>query len=238
MTWLWRIGFSLILLRALAAGDVSGTVRLSHSRLAAVRSGRDYSGAVIWLEPVSPAQDRAAVPHARLTMEQKGKRFVPHVLAAPVGATVRFPNLDNIFHSAFSNFSGQIFDFGLYAPGTSRDVTFTRPGVVRIFCNIHSEMSAVIVVLKYPWFAVSDEAGGFTVRDVPAGEYRAHVFHERATQETLDALVQSLQMAGGNAALAPIAISESGYIESPHRNKYGLDYPPNSGSNGYPAGHP
>ena len=70
-------------------------------------------------------------------MEQKNKQFDPHVLAIQAGAAVSFPNLDPIFHSAFSNFSGQIFDLGLYAPGTSRNIVFRRTGVVRVFCNIH-----------------------------------------------------------------------------------------------------
>src|SRR3974377_857609 len=140
MTWLWLTGFSLLAAAQVFGAEVHGAVRLSHSRVPAVRNGRDYSGVVVWLDPLTPPA-RVPAPPANLTMEQKGKRFVPHILAAPVGATVRFPNLDPIFHSAFSNFSGQIFEFGLYPPGTSRDVTFMRPGVVRIFCNIHPTMS-------------------------------------------------------------------------------------------------
>src|SRR5512135_1770537 len=119
MTWLSGIAFSLLVASQAHSADVRGSVRLSHSRLAAVRAGRDYSGVVVWLDPVGHPQ--IPTKPMRLTMEQKGKRFVPHILAAPVGATVRFPNLDPIFHSAFSSFSGQIFDLGLYPPATSRD---------------------------------------------------------------------------------------------------------------------
>lgn len=236
MTWLWRIVFSLLLAGPAICGTVSGAVRMSHSRVPAVRKGRDYSGVVIWLEPTTPAPRGPARP-ARLTMEQKGKRFIPHVLAAQVGATVQFPNLDAIFHSAFSNFSGQIFDFGLYPPGTSRDVTFTRPGVVRIFCNIHPAMSAVIVVVKSPWYGVSDEAGNFVISGAPPGEYRLHVFHERATQETLRSLETRIQVTSDDLKLPPLEISEIGYIEAPHKNKYGADYPPVTNDTGaYPAG--
>jgi plastocyanin len=234
MTWLWRIVFSVVLAQAGLAAEVSGSVRLSHSRVAAVRNGRDYSGVVVWLEPVGAAP--VAREKAHLTMEQKGKRFIPHVLAAPVGATVRFPNLDPIFHSAFSSFSGQIFDFGLYPPGTSRDVTFTRPGVVRIFCNIHPAMSAVIVVLKTPWYAVSAADGRFAIHDVPAGEYRLHAFHERATVANLTALETRVEVTERDAVLPPLDISETGYLEVPHKNEYGQDYPPTSENGAYPAG--
>jgi plastocyanin len=236
MIWLWRIAFSVVLAAPVLAADVSGAVRLSHSRISSVRKGQDYSGVVIWLDPLVAPASHAQTPPMRLTMEQKGKRFIPHVLAVPVGAKVRFPNLDPIFHSAFSNFSGQIFDFGLYPPGTSRDVEFTRPGVVRIFCNIHPSMSAIIVVLKYPWFAVSNEAGAFSIGDVPDGDYRLRVFHERATQETLDGLAKRIQVSGRNIVVPPMPISETGYLETPHKNKYGSDYPPVPGDGAYPAG--
>jgi hypothetical protein len=159
-------------------------------------------------------------------MEQKDKQFGPHVLAVQAGTSVAFPNLDPIFHSAFSNFSGQVFDLGLYAPGSSRNITFTRTGVVRIFCNIHPSMSAIIVVLKHPWFATSDSAGAFTISGVPAGEYYLNVFHERATGKTLEGLRRRITVTESNQDLPPIAISETGYVEAPHKNKYGEEYPP------------
>jgi hypothetical protein len=90
-------------------------------------------------------------------MIQKNKMFTPHVLAVPLSGSVSFPNLDPIFHNAFSNFNGQIFDVGLYKPGSSRTVVFKRAGIVRVFCNIHPQMSAVIAVLDTPYFAVSNK---------------------------------------------------------------------------------
>jgi hypothetical protein len=148
------------------------------------------------------------------------------VLAIQAGATVEFPNFDPIFHNAFSNFSGQIFDLGLYAPGTSKGITFTRTGIVRVFCNIHPTMSAVIVVVRHPWFTVSQSSGTFSIQDVPAGEYVVHVFHERAGEEALRALERRIAVAPSGAALSPIAISETGYVEAPHKNKFGQEYPP------------
>jgi hypothetical protein len=115
-------------------------------------------------------------------------------------------------------------------------VAFRHEGVVRVFCNIHPTMSAVIVVLKYPWFAVSDAAGAFTVPGAPPGEYQLHVFHERATQETLDALERRITVGDMDLALPPIAISESGYLEAPHKDKYGHDYAPAPDDHaGYPS---
>jgi len=217
MIWLWAIFFSA----AMVAGPVTGTVELVGSRDPAVQKRRDYSGVVVWLDgPGAPAQPR------RAEMVQKNKRFLPHVLAIPVGSTVEFPNFDLIFHNAFSNFSGQLFDVGLYPPGTNRTVVFKRQGIARVFCNIHPTMSAVIAVLRTPYFAVSGKNGAFEIRDVPLGEYHLRVFHERASEDTLKALERRITVNGGGLALPAIAISESGYIQFPHKNKYGKDYPP------------
>ena len=229
MTWLWRICFSGLWLAPVWCASVSGTVLLADSRDPAVRRHKDFSGVVVWLEPFgggrqSPAS--AAAPH-RFQMAQKDKRFLPHVLAVPVGAPVDFPNFDPIFHSAFSNYSGQPFDLALYAPGTSRTVVFKRAGIVRVFCNIHPTMSAVIAVLDTPWFAVSLTAGDFEVRWVPPGDYQLQIFHERAAEDTLNGLARRVTVpVSGPLALAPITISETGYIPAPHKNKYGKEYPP------------
>jgi hypothetical protein len=110
---------------------------------------------------------------------------------------------------------------------------------VRVFCNIHPTMSAVIVVLNSSWFAVSGSGGAFSIPDVPAGEYRLHVFHERATEATLRALEQRVVVSRENVVVPPIAISETGYVQAPHMNKYGHDYPPVADDSGvYPARRP
>jgi hypothetical protein len=163
-------------------------------------------------------------------MIQKNKTFTPHVLPISLGSSVEFPNLDPIFHNAFSNFNGQVFDLALYPPGKSRTVTFRRPGVVRIFCNIHPTMSAVIVVVETPYYAVSDHSGRFTLPGVPPGRYRESVFFERATPETLTALTKELDLKGAPEVLPPIVISETGYLPTPHANKHGQPYPPDSES--------
>jgi plastocyanin len=237
MIWQLHICFrtsalALVLLSVSAAATVSGHVELVSSHDPNVRKHTDYSGVVVWLEPVSgtPAIPATA---GRAQMVQKNKTFTPHVLAITVGTVVDFPNFDPIFHNAFSNYNGQVFDIGLYPPGTTRSLAFRREGVVRVFCNIHPTMSAVIVVLKSPHFATSAKNGVFEIEHVPAGSYRTHVFHERAAEQTLAALMRTVDVGDGPLELAPIQISETGYLEVPHKNKFGKDYPPANDSGGY-----
>jgi len=182
---------------------------------------------VVWLEPTNPVASELRSLR-RYRMEQKDKQFRPHVLAIPVGATVDFPNRDPIFHNVFSNYNGQVFDLALYRPNTSKDVVFKRPGIVRVFCNIHPTMSAIIAVLDTPWFAVTNSLGAFEMPDVPSGAYSLHIFHERATDETLRALVRavSVDRTGPPRVLEAIRISETGYIPAPHNNKWDKQYPP------------
>jgi plastocyanin len=219
----------------LAAGTVTGKVELRDSREPAVRNRHDYSGVVISLTAVRG--DVAWAPHQKhAVIRQKDKTFSPHILAIPVGSFVDFPNLDPIFHNAFSSYSGQIFDVGLYPPGASRSVRFTREGVVRVFCNIHSAMSAMIVVLATPYFAVTRPDGSFALADAPPGEYTLRVVHERSSEATLQALTRSITVGADALALPALNISEAGYLSIPHKNKFGQDYAPDAGDHAmYPA---
>ena len=188
------------------------------------RAPVNSAGVVVWLEPED--RESPAIAPQVVQMLQKRKQFIPHLLAIPVGTTVEFPNLDPIFHNAFSNIDGQPFDVGLYPPGATRQVLFRRPGVVRIFCNIHQSMSAVIVVAPTPWIAVTDRSGSFSMEGVEPGKYTLRFFHERATQQTLDALTRKIEVPAGGVTLPRMQVSEAGYLEIPHRNKYGQDYGP------------
>jgi len=211
----------------LHAATVSARVRIVDSRVSSVRQQRNFAGVVLWLTPLAGGGGPRRSP-GRVEMIQKDKKFQPHVLAIPVGTTVDFPNYDPIFHNAFSNFDGQVFDIGLYAPGSSRGVTFRREGIVRVFCNIHPTMSAVIIVLGTPHFGTSNSAGEITLRDVPVGDYRLELFHERATPQTLEKLATRVTVPSEGLALPPIEITESGYLQVPHKNKHGMDYPASS----------
>src|ERR1700722_17393526 len=226
MTLRWLICFSASLL-PLCAGAVSGRVELRDSRYAAVRNHHDYSGVVIALTPAEGAAPLVA--GKRAVMLQKDKTFSPHVLAIQAGSLVEFPNADPIFHNAFSSYNGQVFDIGLYPPGTTRSVRFSRPGVVRVFCNIHASMSALIVVVASPYFATTKHDGTFDIADVPPGQYNLSVFHERASEATLAELSRKIAIGPEGASLPNIVISEAGYLSIPHKNKYGHDYPADSG---------
>src|SRR5689334_22601368 len=161
MIWRSLTVFNLVGMLALPAfpGAVTGAVEITNSHEASVRRNKDYSGVVIWLQPVGRPVTPSTPRHE--VMKQKDRHFTPHVLAIPVGSTVDFPNLDPIYHNAFSNFSGQPFDTSLYAPGTSRSQTFKIPGIVRVFCNIHPTMSAIIAVVPTPWYAATPPSGKF-----------------------------------------------------------------------------
>jgi len=235
MIWRWLIFFSAAALSLrLSAGTVSGEVQLLSDSTA--HRQKDFSGVAVWLTKPEKADSR--LPKRRALMEQKDKKFIPHVLVIETGTTVDFPNLDPIFHNAFSNFNGQIFDLVLYPPGSSQSVRFRRPGIVRVFCNIHPSMSAVIAVVDSSYFTITEEDGSFSIPDVPAGAYRVHFFHERATPENLERLTTSVSVTAGTSKLQPVAISETGYLPIAHKNKYGRDYPPNADAQGTYSGLP
>ena len=230
MIWRLVISFSVAAL-ALQAATVSGTVNLADNE--AHRDAKDGSGVVVWLEPLNTSSAVLARDTSRKRMLQKNKTFLPHVLAVEVGTTVDFPNDDPIFHNAFSNYNGQIFDVALYPPGSSRSVTFRRVGVVRVFCNIHSTMSAVIVVVNTSLFAVTGKDGSFEIEGVPKGDYRVSFYYERATDATLAGLSKEIPVRDDVQQLAATSISESGYLPIPHLNKYGKPYGPTADALGY-----
>jgi plastocyanin len=234
MIWRWVIFFSAALAFRLSAGTVSGEVRLTSDSTA--HRQKDLSGVAVWL--TTPGKAVSRLPQRRALMEQKDKKFIPHVLVIETGTTVDFPNLDPIFHNAFSNFNGQIFDLVLYPPGSSQSVRFRRPGIVRVFCNIHPSMSAVIAVVDSSYFTTTEEDGSFSIPDVPAGAYRVHFFHERATPENLERLTASVSVTEGISKLQPVTISETGYLPVAHKNKYGRDYPPNADAQSTYSGLP
>ncbi len=185
------------------------------------------SDIVVWLEPVHPKATQAPLPE-HLQLLQKDKMFHPHTLALTVGSVVDFPNLDPIFHNAFSNFDGQLFDVGLYPPGTTRSVRFKKAGIVRVFCNIHPAMSAVIVVVDTPYFTTAGRDGRYHIANVPPGSYALHVFDERATRGPEVQIPLTVEGSEQQVTAPPIRISEARYLNLTHKNKYGLDYPPSS----------
>ncbi|MGB8541515.1 MAG: hypothetical protein WCD49_07745 [Candidatus Acidiferrales bacterium] len=194
----------------------------------------DAHNVVVWLRPLDgPAQASANKVAADKSPQlvQQNKTFEPHILVVKVGTVVQFPNRDPFFHNIFSLYDGKRFDLGLYEAGTTRSVRFDRPGVSFLFCNIHAEMSAAVVAVDTPYFAISDRLGRVSIPNVPDGRYEMHVWYERDTPENLKSLTGTVVISQSSRTLPPIRIVENPDFTLAHKNKYGQDYvpPPSSG---------
>jgi hypothetical protein len=141
----------------------------------------------------------------------------------PVGGKVEFPNHDPFFHNVFSLFEGKRFDLGLYESGTTRFVQFDKPGISFIFCNIHAQMSAVVIAVATPYYAISDVRGEISIPDVPPGRYQMQVFHSSVSPETLRAFSREITVSPGDTTLGNVTLAESD-VTVAHKNKYGRDY--------------
>ena len=115
----------------------------------------------------------------RASIAQKDEQFVPHVVAVTVGSSVAFPNNDPFFHNVFSLSRGASFNLGRYPSGSSRSTVFNRPGIVKVFCEIHSQMSAVVRVFDHEFFTIPAEDGSYSIDNVPPGEHTLVAWHER-----------------------------------------------------------
>jgi plastocyanin len=192
------------------AGPVTGTVRTQ------AQAGVQPATAIVYAEPLDAAAPKK--PGA-FKLTQKGKAFTPRLLAIPVGSTVTFPNEDSIFHNVFSLSPPAPFDLGLYRAGAAKTQTFNSPATYRVFCNIHPQMTALIVVLPTPFVTQADANGAFTL-DLPPGRYKLTAVSERA------AAVSSELKVGTSAAKAPeLTLDESQYVAPARKNKFGQDYP-------------
>jgi hypothetical protein len=136
-----------------------------------------------------------------------------------MGSTVRFPNRDGFNHNVFSLTEGNAFDLNLYDRGEGRSTQFLNPGIVSVFCNVHSTMSATVVVRNTPWFAQPSADGGFSIPNVPAGEYQLHLWHER-TQET----VRPVTITATGLDLKDVELDARSYVQKEHLNKFGRPY--------------
>jgi plastocyanin len=140
----------------------------------------ELGNVVVYLESAPADATRPPVALEPPQVGQEQLRFTPHVLAVVKGTTVEFPNRDTVFHNVFSLSRSASFDLGRYPHGVSKSVRFTTPGVVKIFCHIHSDMSAIVVVLDNPYFSAPDRQGRFVIEGIPPGEYTIVAWHERA----------------------------------------------------------
>jgi plastocyanin len=209
-----EIGAVLALMLAIAgdasAGPLTGTVRVQ------ARAGVQPATTIVYAEPLDAAAPRRP---GTFKLTQKGKSFVPRVLAIPAGSTVSFPNEDSIFHNVFSLSPPAPFDLGLYRAGAAKTQTFAAPATYRVFCNIHPQMTALIMVVSTPFVTLADANGAFTL-DLPPGRYRLTAVSERATPVTHELKV------GASAATAPeLTLDESQFVAPTRKNKFGQDYP-------------
>jgi len=210
---------------AMPAQRAEVVARLAPAQNETAHNGEKTPPAVIWLSPIHDAASQTIVPGS-FTLLQKNKMFTPHLLVVPVGSSVAFPNADPFFHNVFSLFDGRRFDLGLYEAGSTRSVVFSREGVSYIFCNIHSEMSAVVIALATPYYGIAGPQGVFHLKNVPDGNYDLHVWVEGQKQSLLDKLTRRVHVAGEVSDLGEI---QSGRPEpQQHLNKFGRPYDPDS----------
>jgi plastocyanin len=195
--------FCLVTALTAAAGaqDVTGTILIKkkltkpsvtasvsvYQRGTAVKLGKDpeddpiayeRSRVVIYLEGASPAEDDADNKVSQV--QQLDRRFQPDLLVVPIGSTVSFPNMDPIFHNIYSLSKPKSFDLGSYDKGDTRKVTFPKPGIVDIYCHLHPNMAATIVVTPNRWYARPDRSGKFLIPNVPPGQYTVVAWHKSA----------------------------------------------------------
>ena len=209
------------------AGQVSGHVTVVGAN-GSVRPPREAS-VVLWLTPLGPEsapRSGAPGPSPQARLVQRNKTFEPHTVAVQVGSLVSFPNRDPFFHNVFSLFDGKRFDLGLYEAGSTRSVRFDRAGICYIFCNIHPQMSAVVVVVDTPYFAVSDDKGGVVIPRVPPGRYELNAWEEHCTAETLKHLSREISVTEDSLALGTVEMRQSREPATAHLNKYGRQYDP------------
>jgi hypothetical protein len=180
--------------------------------------------AVVWLEPRTGTALLPFSPRGHYTLLQKNRTFVPHLQVLPVGSVVQFPNADPFFHNVFSLFDGRRFDLGLYEAGSSKSVTFSREGVSYIFCNIHPEMSAVILALSTPLYAVASESGSFVLRSIPAGDYDMHLWIEGVPQPVLDSVVRVVHLSARSVDLGTLSVASMPDKKGEHKNMFGNPY--------------
>jgi plastocyanin len=199
------------LLAASASADpLSGKVQTT------LRSGAKAAPAVVYAEPLDAT---APLRAGTFTVTQKNKSFLPRAIGVPLGSTVSFPNEDPIFHNVFSLSSPQPFDLGLYRSGDTKNRVFAKPSVYRVFCNIHPQMAALIVVAPSPWVTTADADGSWRL-DVPPGRYRVTALSERASPVSIE-----VRVGGGDTTSPQITLDESTFAQAQHSNKFGKDYP-------------
>ena len=187
--------------RGTAIGSLTGRVHVVAHPVRRLATAGAYPGRVVGIQGDRETSEldnvvvfvsspmRVDSAPKRVTIRQTNEEFIPHVVAVTTGSTVEFPNDDLIFHNVFSLSRAATFDLGRYPRNASKGRTFTKPGVIKVFCHLHSHMSAIVRVFSHPFFAVPDRDGRFTIPNVPAGRLEVTAWHERAGEVTEQATI-------------------------------------------------
>ncbi len=208
----------LLFSSAIQANEVSGKVEIV---LKGDKKKADLSSTIVYLDLSGGKSDipssELKKPYAIIT---KNKQFTPQAIIVPVGATVDFPNQDPIFHNIFSVSDPNQFDLGLYKGGASESKTFKAPGVVKVFCNVHPQMTATILVVQTPYHMAADKDGNFSFSNVPPGIYEIKAYaDEGQTSQKIEISENSLKVM--------LTIDGKTFMKVPHKNKFGKDYTTN-----------
>jgi plastocyanin len=194
-------------------------------------SGKHHAvPAVAWLEALHGTPALPFVPQRHYTLLQKNRAFHPHLLVIPAGSVVEFPNADPFFHNVFSLYEGKRFDLGLYEAGSTKSVTFSRKGVSYIFCNIHPEMSAVVLTLSTPLYAIADSSDTFALNGIPPGDYRLHIWIEGVPPSFLAGLDRTLRFGSKMVDLGTISAPIARSRTITHTNEFGHSYSTRQGT--------
>jgi len=203
-----------------SAGRVAGRLTMLEKK---GKPSPDLAAAVVYLE-------RHAAPQSPLATEIaiSDKEFVPRVVAVPVGSAVRFTNHDPFEHNVFSVSEPATFDLGQYGRGEAKQWTFTAPGLVRVYCNVHPRMVAFVQVMATRYYSQPAADGTFAIEDVAPGQYALHVWHERSPEA-----VRELSVAAAGVSGLEIQLDARGFRRVEHKNKFGDDYVTDAGRDRY-----
>ncbi len=204
-----------------ASSDLQGDLRLQI--VSSVPGKHRNVPAVVWLEALAGTPSLPFTGKENYTLEQKNRTFIPHFQVVPVGSSVNFPNADPFFHNVFSLFNGKRFDLGLYEAGSSKSVTFSREGVSYIFCNIHPEMSAVVISISTPLYAVANANESIALHGIPPGDYKMEIWVEGVPQSILESLSRNIHIQTGTTNLGDLRVPITA-SDSQHTNMFGHPY--------------
>lgn len=200
----------------MSQGSVSGRVAMLEKP---GETTKDFDGTVVYLMPKG-APARFAETRAHVAMN--GRQFAPRVRVITTGSTVDYTNQDPFSHNIFSTAAGAAFDLGTYGSRITKSTQFRKPGAFPVYCNIHAQMTAFVVVVSTPYFTQAGADARWTIPGVKAGKYELHVWHERAPEVT-----QDIDIPATGATTVDVTLDARGFKQVAHKNKLGKDYTAN-----------